>query len=158
MHKWKLSSLKFKTPFLDADISFQDSDKSAAWDLYVELLTRVTTQPLSSDHGDEQAALDSVYSIFPTTRKILKHHGKECMNFTKISIVVLNQVIRPFTAKWHKVAGKKGFKDESTCKKFRQELSSLQVQIKKYAGALADIAQVEDLTELEEQKSEQSQT
>ena len=32
--------------------------------LYVELLTRITTQPLESGHGDEKTALESVlYSL-----------------------------------------------------------------------------------------------
>lgn len=36
------------------DFAPQEVDKNAAWDLYVELLTRITTQPLLKEHGDEQ--------------------------------------------------------------------------------------------------------
>lgn len=32
----------------------QDEDKSAARELYVELLTRIATQPLDEQHGDEK--------------------------------------------------------------------------------------------------------
>lgn len=46
--KWNLTGLKIKTPILDLDWKPSDTDKDAAWDLYVELLTRITTQPLLS--------------------------------------------------------------------------------------------------------------
>jgi hypothetical protein len=43
----------------------QDKDKNAAWELYIELLTRITTQPLAQTHGDEEMALKSIHTIFP---------------------------------------------------------------------------------------------
>ncbi len=76
------------------------SGKEAAWDLYVELLTRITTQPLPDEDGVEQTALDSIYALFGITRETLKAHGRSCIQFAKIAIVVLEQVVRPFTAKW----------------------------------------------------------
>ena len=72
------------------------------------------------------------------------------MTFSKIAIVVLNQVVRPFTAKWHKETLLNGFESEAKCQEFRGELASLQAQLKNYAAALADIAGVEDLTTLED--------
>ena len=42
--KWGLTSLKVKTPILEMNWEPADADKNAAWDLYVELLTRVSTQ------------------------------------------------------------------------------------------------------------------
>ena len=40
----------------------QDGDREAAWAfIYIELLTRITTQPLANEEEIEQAALDSVY-------------------------------------------------------------------------------------------------
>ena len=153
LDKWGFSNLKLNVGFLEAEFTPNDVDKAAAWDLYVELLTRITTQQLNFDHGDEKTALDSIYSIFSITRNILKHHGRNCINFTKISIVVLNQIIRPFTAKWHKISVEQGFRDHDICNKFRNELSQLQIQLKKYNKALADIADVENLTELEKEKN-----
>ena len=67
----------------------------------------------------------------------------------KLAIVVLNQVIRPFTAKWHRIKLQSGFDDPKHCKAFRKELAELQKQLDKYAKMLADIAKVEDLTVLE---------
>lgn len=126
-----------------------DPDKDAAWDLYVELLTRITTQPLPHGDGVEQTALESVHALFGITRQTLKEHGRSCIEFTKISVIVLNQVIRPFTAKWHRLSEQKAFEDPEKCREFRSELSTLKVQLKNYTKLLADLASVEDLTELE---------
>ena len=49
---------------------------------------------------------------YAITREIIKHHGRDCIEFTKIAVVVLNQIIRPFTAKWHRLSASKAFEDE----------------------------------------------
>lgn len=149
LENWDMTSLKIKTPFLDMEWKPQDEDKSAAWDLYIELLTRITTQPLSQQEGDETTALNSVYSLFNLTREIIKANGRHCIEFTKIAVVVLNQIIRPFTAKWHKKSLEGAFKESYECQQFRSELSELQVKLRTYTKMLADMAGVEDLTELE---------
>jgi hypothetical protein len=148
--RWGLSGLKIKLGFLEGEFGPNDPDRAAAWDLYVELLTRVTTQALAPDHGDEKAALDSVYAIFPTTREILRRHGSGCGEFAKLAIPVLNQIIRPFTAKWHRLSMAGVFKDPERCREFRKELAALQLTLASYARALAEMAGVEDLTALED--------
>ena len=145
-----MSTLKITHPFLHTEWTPEAADKNAAWALYIELLTRITTQPLPIEHGDEKTALDSVYSLFATTREVIREHGPECINFTKIAIVVLNQVIRPFTAKWHRKSLAGDFEDETERAAFREELAALQEALRKYSRMLADIAGVEDLTDLEE--------
>lgn len=149
LEKSGMTSLKITPPFLQMEWTPETADKDAAWDLYIELLTRITTQPLPTEHGDEQTALDSVYSLFAITREVIKEQGPDCINFTKIAIVVLNQVIRPFTAKWHRKSLAGDFEQESERSAFREELASLQVELRKYSRMLADIAGVEDLTDLE---------
>ena len=126
-----------------------DPDRAAAWELYVELLTRVTTQSLAPKHGDEKTALDSVYAIFPLTREILRRQGSGSGEFAKLAIPVLNQVIRPFTAKWHRDSLAGAFNDASQCQAFRSELGMLQIDLGNYTRALAAMAEVEDLTALE---------
>jgi len=143
-----MTSLKLKAGFLETEWKPTDPDKDAAWDLYVELLTRIATQPLQDQLGIEKTALESVHSLFPTTRSILKSRGRQCVEFTKLAVVVLNQIIRPFTAKWHRISISEGFSDPEICLEFRRELEALQGQLVTYAKALADIAGVEDLTEL----------
>ena len=145
LKKFKLDKLKIKALYIETDISFKDADKDAAWEMYIELLTRVTTQSLPKEDGIEKSALDSVYILFPITREILKKSGRKCNDFAKISIVVLNQIIRPFTAKWHKNYEEKNFDKEL----FRKELKILQQDIRQYSKLLADMAEVEDLTDLE---------
>ena len=150
LEQWDMTSLKVKTPFLDMEWKPLDEDKTAAWELYIELLTRITTQQLEENHGDEKTALSSIYSIFPTTRDVIKKNGRHCVEFTKIAVLILNQKIRPFTAKWHRLSSQDAFSDPAKCEDFRKELIELQEVLKVYTRMLADMAGVEDLTELED--------
>lgn len=149
LKKWNLEGLKINAEFLELELTFDDVDRKAAWELYVEMLTRIVTQPLNEQHGIEKTALDSIFSLFPTTREILKKYGSGCINFAKIAIVVLNQKVRPFTAKWHKVSAENGFEKEDVRLLFRKELEELRIEMKKYMVTLSDIAGVEDLTNFE---------
>ena len=149
--KWNMTSLKIGPTFLQADLRWKDADKAAAWEMYIELLTRITTQPLDTEHGDEKTALESVYSLFPITRQVLKNNTKHCIEFAKLAIVILNQIVRPFTAKWHRLSLQGAFGDPKEREQFRKELDSLQVTLRKYAKMLADMAGVEDLTSLEDE-------
>jgi hypothetical protein len=153
LQKWGLTGLKLNLGFLAADFAPNDPDRAAAWDLYIELLTRITTQYLSPDSGDEKTALDSVHELFPLTREILRKHGSGAGEFAKIAIPVLNQIIRPFTSKWHKLSLAKAFKSPAHCAQFRNELSDLQLTLRNYTRALAAMAAVEDLTSLEDTRS-----
>ncbi|MYA56675.1 hypothetical protein F4X88_10300 [Candidatus Poribacteria bacterium] len=153
VEKWGMTSLKITPPFLQMEWTPKAADKNAAWALYIELLTRITAQPLPVEYGDEKTALDSVYSLFVTTREVIREYGPECINFTKIAIVVLNQVVRPFTAKWHRKSLAGDLEDETERAVFRQELTALQEELRKYSRMLADIAEVEDLTEIEDTNS-----
>ena len=75
LSRWNLKGLSINAGFLQAEISFVDADRNAAWDMYVELLTRVTTQSLKPEDGDEKSALTSVFSLFKLTREIIKKNG-----------------------------------------------------------------------------------
>jgi len=141
--------LSINAGFLNTDWEPKDRDRDAAWELYIELLTRITTQHLQPEHGDEKTALDSIHTLFGLTRETLKGQGRHCEEFAKIAIVVLNQVVRPFTAKWHKNSLAGAFDDPARCQEFREELSALQELLRRYTKMLADMANVEDLTELE---------
>lgn len=149
LENWDMTSLKISAPFLEMEWNPAEPDRDAAWELYIELLTRITTQPLANNDGDEKTALESIHNLFSITRCTIKAYGRGCNEFTKIAVVVLNQVIRPFTAKWHKVSLDDGFTDRETSKKFREELKELQAMLHIYTKMLADMADVEDLTRLE---------
>ncbi len=146
---FNLEKVKFNLKVVDIELSFEEVDKDAAWELYIEMLTRITTQALPSEEGDEQTALNSLHSLFRTTREILRQRGRKTIEFTKVAIPVLNQVVRPFTAKWHKESLAGAFGDEVKRKEFRDDLENLQEMLQNYNHILAYIAGVEDLTDLE---------
>ena len=125
-----------------------DRNKDAAWAMYVEMLTRVTTQPLPDEYGDEQTALSNVYSLFTTTRDILREYGRESPEFSKLAVVILNQKIRPFTTKWHRSNLERVFENAAACDEFRKDLAALQVILRGYMQALAHLAGVEDITDM----------
>lgn len=149
LEKWSMTSLMINAHFLEMEWEPKDDDKNAAWELYIELLTRITTQPLPPDHGVEKTALDSVFALFGLTRDIIKRHGRGCAEFTKLAIIILNQIVRPFTAKWHRLSSQGVFTDPAQCQTFRQELSALQTQLTRYTQMLGAMAGVEDWTKLE---------
>jgi hypothetical protein len=146
--KWSLTGLKVNLKFLELDWAPSDKDKDAAWEMYVELITRVTTQHLLPDEGDEQTALESIHSLFGITRGVIKQHGRHCEDFSRIAVVILNQRIRPFTAKWHRLSVAGELESPDRKKEFRDDLESLQEVLRGYTGLLATVANVEDMTAL----------
>lgn len=148
--KFHLEKVRLNLAVVRTDISFETADKDAAWELYVEMLTRVVTQPLPYNVGDDKTALDSVYSLFPITREILRRRGRSTVKFSMIAIPVLNQIVRPFTAKWHRESLAGAFDDDEKRTEFRKELADLQQELRNYNRMLAEIAGVEDLTDLEQ--------
>ena len=150
--KFHLDKVKLGPQWANVELSLQSADQDAAWELYVEMLTRIVTQPLPIEAGDEKTALDSVHSLFPVTREVLRRHGREAVNFTKIAVPVLNQVVRPFTAKWHREGIAGAFDDDGRREEFRQDLASLQVDLRNYNRVLAGLAGVEDMTDLENEE------
>lgn len=143
---WDMTGLKLNIGFLETEWEPQAKDSEAAWEMYVELLTRIATQPLADDSGMESGALESVYSLFGITRGILREYGKDSIGFAKIAIIILNQIIRPFTARWHKLSENGAFQDPDQCALFRSELKELQVKLRNYMGMLAEIAEVEEIS------------
>lgn len=86
-----------------------ESEQRAAWEMYVELVTRVSVVELGPDEGLLREALSSLYSLFDTTRSILRAHGpgvaqakgSGSYSFGLLAVVILNDVLRPALAKWH---------------------------------------------------------
>lgn len=149
-----LEKIQLGPKWARTEISFQTPDREAAWEMYIEMLTRIVIQPLPVEAGDEKTALDSVYSLFPTSREILRRRGRGTIQFSKVAVPVLNQVVRPFTAKWHKESLAGTLDDERKQKEFREELAALQGELRNYNRMLANIAGVEDMTDLERTEGE----
>jgi hypothetical protein len=85
------------------------AEQEAAWELYIELVTRVPVAELHNEEGSLREALSSLYSLFTITRDILRRHGSSIarpkndgnLSFGYIAIAVLNNVLRPILATWH---------------------------------------------------------
>jgi pimeloyl-ACP methyl ester carboxylesterase len=83
-------------------------EKTAAWELYVELVTRISVVELQPSEGLLREALSSLYSLFQTTRSILTAHGPGIavpkgngqLSFGYLAVAMLNLGIRPVVAKW----------------------------------------------------------
>ena len=148
--RFHLDKVRLNLAVVRLEISFRGADQDAAWELYVEMLTRIVVQPLPYDMGDDKSALESVYTLFPITREILRRRGRSTVKFSMIAIPVLNQIVRPFTAKWHRESLTGAFNDDDKCREFREELAALQDELRNYNRMLAEIAGVEDLTDLEQ--------
>jgi hypothetical protein len=88
-----------------------ENEQSAAWELYVELITRISVAELKSDEGLLREALSSMHSIFAIARDILKKHGASIarpkgdsyISFGYLAVAVLNTVLRPVVSKWHPI-------------------------------------------------------
>lgn len=142
---WGVSKLQLKLGFLDMEFEPRDADRNAAWELYVELATRISTQPLPPGLGDDGKALGSLYTLFQTTRDIMKRHGPGAVHFTRIGIAVLNRVLRPFLTRWHGVFEEKNQPSAATRDEFRKQLELVRLDMLQYATVLAKIADVEEL-------------
>ncbi len=120
----------------------READRALAWDLYVELMTRITTQVLQDDEGNDKSALDSVYALFGLTREYMHKHGVRSANTAALLTAFLNQKVRSFTAKWHKRSLDQNWKDmpAEPHVDFRTELKELQPTLRKLASALSHLA------------------
>ena len=103
----KLQSLNINLPFGlgGANIIVTEAQKKVAWALYVELATRVAGVELKPGMGSAREALNSLYSLFDTTRSVLREQGPGAADGPEsvgpIAIEILNQGLRPFMVKWH---------------------------------------------------------
>ena len=145
LHRFGLESLKINLGILQLEVKTNDATRFAAWEMYIELLTRVATQILEDDEGDEQAALKSLYEVFPVTREILRKYGPDCVRLAYIAIPFLNQVLRPFTAKWHKKQLADGIRETGSKTEFREDLKRLQKLVAGYTSLMGDVAGVEEV-------------
>ncbi|WP_051279345.1 hypothetical protein [Hellea balneolensis] len=125
------------------DIIFKDADHSVAWKIYIELATRISLEPLHDDEGVEEAALNSLHGLFQKMRGIIREGGPEAREAAKLGIFVMNRVMRPFLAKWHKIT-QDGPYDEKTKEQFRAELKELQKSMRGYSEALLELMGIDD--------------
>jgi len=165
----KLSSTKFKVNlgFLSVETNWEidEIQKQAAWEMYVELATRISTVKLQKGEGLLREALSSLHSLFLTTREILKKYGPSIATpgepndttFGHLAIGILNKVLRPTLAKWHpelldweqqKPTNKSVTEHEGAWEfddKLREELNDIREKLIEYANVLGEVAGVSNL-------------
>jgi len=86
-----------------------ERERNAAWEMYVELVTRISVAELRPGEGLLREALSSLYTLFDTTRAILRRYGptiaqpkgEDAISFGYLAVTILNTVLRPVLAKWH---------------------------------------------------------
>ena len=72
LSKFGLKVLKLNAGFMQMEFESSNATRQAAWELYVELLTRVATQALEDGEGDEdRAKCPSNHSQYRSARAFL---------------------------------------------------------------------------------------
>jgi hypothetical protein len=166
----KLSSVKvrLKLPYIggvEGTWEPDQSERDAAWEMYVELITRISVAELKPNEGLLREALSSLYTLFDTTRKILRKYGPTVakpkgrgnLSFGYLAVAILNVVLRPTLAKWHpllldyentKKDAVSPLEHETMWDKsaeLRQELNNVRKLLTEYADILAKVAEVPSL-------------
>lgn len=149
-----------------------ERETEAAWEMYIELATRISTQALKEDEGILREALSSLHDLFPITREILRRQGptvarkkgKGDHSFAELAIYVLNYAVRPVLAKWHPLLEEyeAARPDEKSVRaheveweraaELRGVLEELRSVLLDYANLLAAVAGVAPLISLDEQQ------
>jgi hypothetical protein len=78
-----------------------DRERLAAFDLQVELVTRVGVQRLADGSGSLREALTSLYRLVHTTREVLRGYGPAAPAVQAPAYALINDVLWPFLSKWH---------------------------------------------------------
>ncbi len=162
----KLTSIKvgLQLPYLgsiEGTWEPDEEEKKAAWEMYVELVTRISVMPLQPEEGSLREALTSLYSLFGLTREILRAHGpsvaqakKDALSFGYLAVAILNTILRPLLAKWHPVL--KSYEETRPISlsplehehkwahysELRQEIEEARLVLIQYANLLAQVAEV----------------
>lgn len=153
----KLVEVEVNLPWVKGKWIADTAQRDAAWEIYVELVTRIAIQPLGPGEGLMREALSSLYALFIETRRVLKAYGprvatrltKAELSFGEIAVVVLNQHLRPFLSKWHPLLqAHEALRGPTTpplaheliwpqAPQLRQELEELRGPLTKYTDLLA---------------------
>ena len=156
---WKrvrLSEAEIEVPGLATTLKFviDGEQRKVAWKIFVEMMTRVSTQPLEPGAGFVEEALDSLHGLFTTTRNLLKEMLPSPViagahRVEELAILMLNRELRPFLSVWHPrwktfTAGGAGgpWGEEAA---FRAGLEALRARLLEYANSFGALAEIEGL-------------
>jgi hypothetical protein len=137
-----------------------EREQQAAWELYVELITRISVAELQPYEGALREALTSLHIFFDVTRKVLrasgpsiaKPKGKDKLSLAFVAVAILNTVLRPVLAKWHPLLNDYEHTRELSvstfdheqrwehAKELRSVLNGVRIILIEYANLLAEVA------------------
>jgi hypothetical protein len=129
------------------------ADRRAAAMLHTQITSRITTQRLGYLDGVEKSALDSVYELFKTTRRI-NDHFPDAQHFEAVAWEVLNTQVRPFTAKWHSKSERGALAALDATDEFRAQLIQLQDVLKRFDNLLVKLHDESTPAAIDESPSE----
>jgi hypothetical protein len=144
-----------------------EEERKAAWEMYVELITRISVQELKPGEGLLSEALGSLYTLFGTTRDILRRYGPGVampkkgsdLSFGIIAVRVLNEALRPLLATWHpelehheslrppEVSVRDHERNWRRADELRADLNELRAVLRTYADYLGKVADVPSLVD-----------
>lgn len=104
LDQWGLNNVE--PPVLDVSRTREfwsptSADRALAWDVYVELITRVAVNAVDEGSGNSRALLESIVRLFGVSRESMKRHGVKSANAAVLITSFLNKRIRDFTSRWH---------------------------------------------------------
>ena len=166
--KMKQLKVKIGIPYIgDVEGTWEpdESERRAAWEMYVELVTRISVVELQPGEGLLREALASLHTLFGSTRDILRRSGptvaepkgKGNLSFGYLAVAVLNGALRPVLAKWHPLLLAYEAHRESSVsaleyeqrwsqqEELRRVLNELRATLVEYANLLAQVAGVPSL-------------
>ena len=134
----------------------------AAWELYVELVTRSPLGEILPAEGLTRESLSSIYSLFDTTRAILRSSGPSVarpragrrLSFGYLAVSMLNLVLRPLLSKWRPriLLWEHTNPDASERdwewvygRELLDDLSAVKEQLEQYADLFTEVAGVPEL-------------
>lgn len=149
----RLTMVKISVPrFTELSFAVTEDRRRTAWNLFVESVTRTSTQPLTSGTGSLREALTSLHGLFAVVRETLKTDLPDTTvtpgpTVEYLAVALLNEVLRPFLARWHPelrqwerqhpdgVEGQWPFNAEC-----RADLTKTQARVVQYARGFAELA------------------
>ena len=157
----RLTELTVSIPHLtDLKFAVTPGNTAVAWRLFVESATRVSTQPLDTEAGLLREALNSLYGLFQSIRRILleaepSRLAVDTKTVENLAISMINQQMRPFMSRWHPRlaswerdhpdAAEAAWPENAAC---RAELEQLRLGLLSYVYGLGELAGVADIDSL----------
>lgn len=144
----------------------EELEREAAWEVLVELTTRISLVPIDDEHGSLREMLSSLRDLFPLIRDILKRYGPglaavsvegSLVSFAHLTVGLLNGSLRPLLAKWHVAlreheeskpcdVGPMDWESRwSRAPELRGDLAMVQASLRTYATILARVCGAESM-------------